>query len=203
MKRCTKCDLKKEDSSFSVGNRVCDICKKEKNKLYYQKNAEKERERKRLYRQNNAEKIKENQKLCYQKNSEKERERKRLYRQDAPEREKIKYKKLYYKNNLAKQMLRSAKRRAIEKRIPFSLEEKDIKIPEICPVLGFILKKGEGKIFPNSPSLDRIIPEKGYVKGNIIVISHMANSIKQNATPEQIVAVGEFFKKLLEASKND
>ncbi len=56
----------------------------------------------------------------------------------------------------------------------------------------------------SSPSLDRIIPEKGYVKGNVIVVSNKANVIKNNATPEEIIAVGEFYKKLLEeAKKND
>ena len=48
-----------------------------------------------------------------------------------------------------------------------------------------------------------IIPEKGYVKGNIVVISNMANVIKSNATPEEIIAVGEFYKKLLEEAKKN
>lgn len=35
---------------------------------------------------------------------------------------------------------------------------------------------------PSSPSLDRLRPELGYVRGNICVISNLANRIKSNAT---------------------
>ena len=44
---------------------------------------------------------------------------------------------------------------------------------------------------------DRIIPELGYVEGNLVIVSDLANRIKTNATPEQIIKVGEFYKKLL------
>ena len=58
---------------------------------------------------------------------------------------------------------------------------------------------GKGKDKNNwqtSPSLDRIVPEKGYVKDNIIIVSLMANSIKNQATPDQIQKVATFYKKL-------
>ena len=48
----------------------------------------------------------------------------------------------------------------------------------------------------NSPSLDRIDNDKGYTKGNVIMVSHMANSIKNQATPDQIQKVATFYKKL-------
>lgn len=47
---------------------------------------------------------------------------------------------------------------------------------------------------PDSPTLDRIVPEKGYVLGNIAVISHKANAIKQNATAEEILRVAIWLK---------
>ena len=47
-----------------------------------------------------------------------------------------------------------------------------------------------------SPSVDRIDPSGGYVRGNVIWISWLANCIKSSATPKQIVAVGEFYKQL-------
>lgn len=47
---------------------------------------------------------------------------------------------------------------------------------------------GLGKSFqPNSPSLDKIIPQLGYVKGNIIVMSMKANIMKANATKEELI----------------
>jgi hypothetical protein len=48
----------------------------------------------------------------------------------------------------------------------------------------------------NSPSLDRIDNKRGYEKGNVIVVSMMANSIKNQATPSQIKKVGDFYEKL-------
>jgi hypothetical protein len=48
----------------------------------------------------------------------------------------------------------------------------------------------------NSPSLDRIDNTKGYEKGNVIMVSHMANSIKNQATPSQIKKVADFYMKL-------
>lgn len=69
--------------------------------------------------------------------------------------------------------------------------------PPICPILGIKLElgvdnKGSTK---NSPSLDRIIPQKGYVKGNVIFISGYANIIKQDATPEEVMKVAKWLNK--------
>jgi hypothetical protein len=37
-----------------------------------------------------------------------------------------------------------------------------------------------------SPSLDKIDPEKGYVKGNVMWMSQLANAMKNNATKEEL-----------------
>ena len=47
-----------------------------------------------------------------------------------------------------------------------------------------------------SPSIDKIIAEQGYVKGNVQWISHIANMIKTNATPDQIIQVGMYLKRM-------
>jgi len=220
MKCCIKCNMEKDDSEFYEGKNVCKPCLKEQKKIWYQNNAEKYKERKKLYyqnnlekvkeqqklyRQNNLEKVKEQQKLYYQNNPEKVKERKKLYRQNNAEKVK-EQRKLYHQNNPEKGMIRHARNRAKQKNLPFDIDESDITIPAVCPILGIPLEVGIGKktIQPNSPSLDRIIPQKGYVKDNVIVVSSKANIIKNNATPEEIIAVGEYYKKLLEeANKNE
>jgi hypothetical protein len=61
-----------------------------------------------------------------------------------------------------------------------------IEYPKVCPVFGIKLSWEIGTTNMNSPSLDRIDPTKGYVKGNVMMISQLANAMKQNATPEQL-----------------
>lgn len=58
--------------------------------------------------------------------------------------------------------------------------------PTKCPVFGKRLVYGKGKHHDMSPSVDKIIPSKGYVKGNIQVISYLANRMKNNASPQQL-----------------
>lgn len=95
----------------------------------------------------------------------------------------------WHKRNPERVMLRSAKHRAKRQDLPFDLEFEDIVIPETCPVLGIPLEchAGTGHAKQNSPSLDKIIPELGYVVGNIQVISYLANVMKHDATPEQLL----------------
>src|SRR5215472_4532516 len=73
--------------------------------------------------------------------------------------------------------LANTKARAKSKRLPFDLTLEDLVIPEVCPVLGIKLVKRKGHFADESPSIDRIIPEKGYVKGNVQIMSYRANRI--------------------------
>lgn len=79
-----------------------------------------------------------------------------------------------------------AKARARRDGMPFDLTTADIPIPSRCPVLGIPLVIGAGAMAPNSPTLDRINPNKGYVRGNVAVISWLANKIKGDQTDPSI-----------------
>ncbi len=69
-------------------------------------------------------------------------------------------------------------------------------IPDVCPVLGISLYPGTGRgPGHNAPSLDRIVPALGYVPGNVQVISHLANSMKRDASPEQLRLFAEWVLK--------
>lgn len=83
-------------------------------------------------------------------------------------------------------MFWQAKKRAKAKGLPFTITPTDVAIPVNCPLLGIELQRGIGCLGPASPSLDRIDPRRGYVPGNVWVISHRANAIKNDATLEEM-----------------
>lgn len=90
-----------------------------------------------------------------------------------------------------------SKHRAKKNGIEFSISFEDIIVPEFCPIFGFKLKQGNGKTEPHSPTLDRIDPKKGYIKGNIWVISHKANKIKNDSSIEDLHILGQKLKQFL------
>lgn len=99
------------------------------------------------------------------------------------------YAKKRYSTDRRRSLFDGAKRRAKLYNLPFDITMEDIVIPETCPVLGIPIITGGPTNDPHLPSLDRFIPELGYVKGNVTVISLRANSIKKNATVEEVRAL--------------
>jgi hypothetical protein len=75
-----------------------------------------------------------------------------------------------------------AKYRAKQKSLDFNITKEDIVIPDTCPLLGTPMK---------SPSLDRIDSTKGYIKGNVWVISNRANTLKNDATLKELKTLVE------------
>lgn len=79
----------------------------------------------------------------------------------------------------------------------FNLEVEDIIIPTHCPYLGVELIFNVGNHnSPNYFSIDRIDSSKGYVKGNVQIISHLANAMKNQATKEQLITFSQNILKL-------
>ena len=71
--------------------------------------------------------------------------------------------------------------------LPFDLTPSDVVIPNVCPVLGIPLVWGASKRQSDcSPTLDRVVPSVGYVRGNVNVISWRANRLKSDATADEI-----------------
>ena len=89
--------------------------------------------------------------------------------------------------SLQYKMWGAAKHRAKKQGLPFNIKPQDIKIPEVCPLLGIpiVQRKGSGTNH-GSPSLDRVIPSLGYVVGNIRVISAKANVMKNDASLQEV-----------------
>lgn len=98
----------------------------------------------------------------------------------------------------------SAKNRAKKSGIVFTITAEDVVVPDVCPILSIPLIKDTEYILnsehksqlnlPNYPSIDRIIPELGYVKGNVAVISWRANNLKSNATLHELESVVQWMK---------
>ena len=100
--------------------------------------------------------------------------------------------------------IRDAKNRAKKKGLPFniSLEYLRTIVPDVCPIFGTAFKwMGNGKIVPESPSLDRIVPSLGYIEGNVAIISSRANNIKSYATWQEILMVSNWVKAQVEQNK--
>ena len=85
-----------------------------------------------------------------------------------------------------------------KKQIPFNLDVEYLLSIAVdkCPVFGFELAWDgvRNKVKSNSPSLDRIIPELGYIKGNVRYLSNQANTMKSYATKEQLQQFAQWIK---------
>jgi hypothetical protein len=88
------------------------------------------------------------------------------------------------KKNPLKYLVSYAKYRAKKRNIEFSITESDLTVPHLCPILDIPLEFGGNLL--TSPSIDRIDNTKGYVKGNVRIISQRANALKSSLTKEQI-----------------
>ena len=94
----------------------------------------------------------------------------------------------FFSDNRHIYLYKKSKERAKKAGIYHSLSPDDIVIPSHCPYLGIELTStlGEGQLETNA-SLDRIDSSKGYFKENIQVISRKANTMKNNASQEELI----------------
>ena len=121
---------------------------------------------------------------------------KKAYRNRYPDRDK---KQRDYYNRTEGKFLSTIKCRAKKRGIPFDLTLEDIVFPDVCPVLGIPLSRnydGGSGYHVNSPSLDRIDPRLGYLKGNVRIISFRANLLKSDAEVWELERVLEDLKEL-------
>ncbi|MDY5420383.1 MAG: hypothetical protein SPG45_10210 [Lactobacillus johnsonii] len=90
-------------------------------------------------------------------------------------------KEYHYKTYL----INHSKQRAKKKGIEFTITPDDIIIPDKCPILNkpFILLDNKYNY-----SLDRVDNTKGYIPGNVKIVSRLANTMKNNATNEELEA---------------
>lgn len=126
------------------------------------------------------------------------KEKASIFRKEHPEyfKKKREESRLWKQNNPVMNIWSNAKYRAKKVGLEFNLDPTDIVIPEVCPYLGVTLtsEKLRGHL-ESHMSLDRVDSTKGYIKGNVEVISYKANVMKQDASKEQLI---QFARGILE-----
>ena len=192
-KICRKCGKEKSLAEFTKDRRnvggyhnICKDCKNAAAKIRYQKiKNDPEFHRKKIE--------------ASRKYKESHREQIRLAALEYNNRPEVIQRKAdwYYRkqNNMSiedrlKEMAHRASTRAREKCVPYEITWKDLQYVEYCPILNIKLnweytRNEEGRV-ENTPSLDRIDPKLGYVKGNVRIISNLANMMKSSATRIQL-----------------
>lgn len=109
--------------------------------------------------------------------------------------------------NFRSHMLSNARKRSVMKNYDFNLTIDDIHIPKLCPILQIPIILGRKDNYENTPSIDRIDNNKGYTKDNIQIISKKANSMKNSASQEELIAFADWvylnFKRNSPSSRED
>lgn len=94
----------------------------------------------------------------------------------------------------------SLKQRAKAKGVPYDIDADYLMSIQTthCPALGieFVRRSERGANSPAAPTIDRIIPELGYVRSNVVMLSRRANNIKSDASTGEIAQVLEWLQKV-------
>ena len=198
---CRKCGKEKELNEFVKDNRsikgysnLCKECKKIESNLRYEKVKDdfdfhnkkliSSRKYKELHRENiqnswieynNRPEVKEKNHLRYIERQEK-----------------------LSKYDRVNAIIYRAKKRAIKYNLPFNITVEDLEITDTCPLLNIPLNWNGGPRNDNTPSLDKINPELGYIKGNCRIISNLANIMKNKASEKQLIIFSQNIKNYLD-----
>jgi hypothetical protein len=147
---------------------------------------QKRREQYKRYRKNVLDYRNEYQRILYSKNPNKKQKSASQYQQRREHRPWL-------------QLKINAARRAKQAGIQFNLTADYIESiwTDTCPILGIPLFHStvKGKACDNSHSIDRIDSSKGYVVGNVAIISYKANVIKNNGTSQEHRLIAEWMDK--------
>lgn len=134
------------------------------------------------YRKKQPEKSKKISQEGYQRNKEKRLKARKQRHSDEP----------------WHQMVITARRSSTRTNVPFDIDAEYVKsifpTDNKCPVFETLFTTStKGKTRDQSPSLDKIIPSLGYVKGNVVIISLKANRMKNNGSIEELQRLVNFY----------
>lgn len=100
------------------------------------------------------------------------------------------------KHGPVKYMFGQVRGRAKRNGQAFTITRDDIVVPSHCPILGIPLAISTDMRSDNSPSLDRIDNTRGYVPGNVHVISWRANKLKNDGTARELELIAQYLRRL-------
>ena len=94
----------------------------------------------------------------------------------------------YKKDNYFKYKCTRARNRSLYINVPFDLTPEYLSSiwNDTCPASGIQLDKHAIREDEQAAELDRFIPDKGYVQGNVAFIARKINRIKNNVTSKEL-----------------
>lgn len=103
--------------------------------------------------------------------------------------------------NYFKYFIQNKKKSVIKAGIPWDLDEAYLEelFTGICPVFGCAIHLGGSKEDCKA-ELDRLLPSKGYVKGNVIWISSRANRLKSDVSIDELKKILKYMEEQIEHS---
>lgn len=98
-----------------------------------------------------------------------------------------------YRANPALYLWRTAKSRAHAFGQDFDITVDDVVVPAVCPITGDPIS-ALAAAMRNGASLDRVDNAKGYVKGNVRVISRRANRMKGDLSLDDLARIAAYIR---------
>lgn len=102
--------------------------------------------------------------------------------------------KLRWDKDIQSYLYYMARKRAGASGVEFTIRPSDIDVVDVCPVMQVEMTRHRGQFQNNSYSLDRVDSTRGYVPGNVRVISWYANHMKSNMSLGQIERLLQYMK---------
>lgn len=129
------------------------------------------------------------------KNEDKHNAKKKEIRKIDPEILNAPKRSKYQKLDPITKVYTQAKSRAKRKGIEFTIEKSDLHVDDLCPILGVPFVVGTKNNYEYTHSLDRIDNSKGYIPGNVQIITKKANTMKNSASLKELSNFATWIRK--------
>lgn len=166
---------------------------RETKKRYARANREKRNAYNLQWQKDNPEKMRAYRRKWHAANPGKQREMNRTWSAKNRDKRKVSADR-YIRAHPIVVLVRGARTRSRHENVPFDLSPEDLVMPQVCPVLGIPLTHLGGKLSDDKPSLDRVVPSLGYVRGNVVIISWRANRLKSDASLDDLLLLTEYIR---------